>query len=47
MIVFLIASPWIAASAWVAYRLGWEHLSSDDGREFPSQASRLRAFSGS
>ena len=47
MIVLLLALPWIAATVWVGYRAGRSHLFSDGGAEFPTQASRLRAFGSS
>jgi len=47
LIAVLVALPWIAAIAWIASRLGSSGLTSEDGHEFPTQASRLRAFGGS
>jgi hypothetical protein len=46
LIAFLVALPWVAAIVWTAFRLGWPALTSENGHEFPTQASRLRAFSG-
>jgi len=40
----LFALPWIAAAAWVSWRVGWTVLWSENENEFPTQASRLRSF---
>jgi hypothetical protein len=40
----LFALPWVAATVWVGWRAGWRVLWSENGREFPTQASRLRGF---
>jgi len=40
----LFALPWIAAIVWVGWRVGWMKLWSENGREFPTQADRLRSF---
>jgi hypothetical protein len=44
LMAFLIVVPWFAGALWVASRIGWTTLRQDAG-DFPSQASRLRAFS--
>lgn len=41
----LFALPWVAAVAWVSWRMGWGILWSQNGEEFPTQATRLRSFS--
>ena len=40
----LFALPWIGAVVWVSWRVGWRVLWSENGTEFPTQASRLRSF---
>lgn len=40
----LFALPWIAAVAWVCSQDGWRLLWSENGQEFPTQATRLRSF---
>jgi hypothetical protein len=40
----LFALPWIAAVVWLAWQAGWNLLWSENGREFPTQATRLRSF---
>jgi hypothetical protein len=40
----LFALPWIVVVVWIAWRLGWSVLWSENGREFPTQATRLRGF---
>jgi hypothetical protein len=40
----LFALPWLAAVAWVASQVGWKVLWSENGQEFPTQATRLRSF---
>jgi hypothetical protein len=45
-VALLVVLPWIVAIVWVAFRLGWSALTSENGHEFPTQASRLRAFGG-
>jgi hypothetical protein len=43
-LALLFALPWIAAVVWVGWRAGWELLLSENGEEFPKQASALRGF---
>jgi hypothetical protein len=40
----LFAVPWIVAVVWIGSRVGWSVLWSENGREFPTQATRLRGF---
>jgi hypothetical protein len=40
----LFALPWIAVLVWVSWRVGWNVLSSENGTEFPAQATSLRSF---
>jgi hypothetical protein len=40
----LFALPWIAAVVWLGRQAGWRLLWSENGREFPTQATRLRGF---
>jgi hypothetical protein len=40
----LFALPWIAAVVWVSSRVGWRVLWSENGEEFPTQATILRSF---
>ena len=43
-LALLFALSWIAAVVWVGWRAGWELLRSENGEEFPKQASMLRGF---
>jgi hypothetical protein len=41
------ALPWIGAVAWVSSRVGWKRvLWSENGQEFPTEATSLRSFMG-
>jgi hypothetical protein len=39
------ALPWIAAAAWIGWRVGWRAVFSENGEAFPTQATSLRSFS--
>ena len=47
VIMLAAGLPWIAATLWLAWKVGWSILwSRPDGKAFPNQAHQLRSFGG-